>query len=181
MISQISTIQEVHDKIKIFPILEGIIHIDEKWIIELGKNWSFVHYTFHASFCLATIEKTVHSEHASSGAVVVVWWIGVHGERLILRSNNYFTDITLTLSVFCNPCCISSGIASWILVLILLTSDVPENSQQGIAISPVCFHMIMSVAHGIRATQRLQHEWYKFYCFATLAEFECTPTGTPNK
>ena len=51
MISQISTIQEVHDKIKIFPILEGIIHIDEKWIIELGKNWSFVHYTFHASFC----------------------------------------------------------------------------------------------------------------------------------
>ena len=51
MISQISTIQEVHDKIKIFPILEGIVHIDEKWIIKLGKNWSFVHYTFHASFC----------------------------------------------------------------------------------------------------------------------------------
>ena len=49
---------------------------------------------------------------------------------------------TSTLSVFCNPCCIFSGIASWILVLILLTSDVPEISQQRIAIFTRVLHTI---------------------------------------
>ena len=51
MIPQISTIQEVHNKIKIFSILEGIVHIDQEWTVKLSENWSFVHYTFYASFC----------------------------------------------------------------------------------------------------------------------------------
>ena len=51
MVSQISTIQEVHDKIKIFSVLEGIVHVDQEWTVKLCENWSFIHYTFYASFC----------------------------------------------------------------------------------------------------------------------------------
>ena len=50
VVSQIATIEKIHDQIKILSILECVVHIDEEWTIELSEDLSFVHYTLYASF-----------------------------------------------------------------------------------------------------------------------------------
>ena len=88
---------------------------------------------------------------------VVVHAGGIAAGVFLRHTLHYFR--TCTLSVFCNPCCKLSGIASWILVLILQAGDVPEHSQWGIAIFTRVFHMIMTDPHGIGTTQKLQPQW----------------------
>ena len=51
MVSEISTIEKIHDQVKVLTILESIVHVHKKGAIKLRKNLSFIHYTFYTSFC----------------------------------------------------------------------------------------------------------------------------------
>ena len=50
MISEVTTLHQINDKIQVFSIFKGVVHIDELWVIELTQKLLFVHYRVHTSF-----------------------------------------------------------------------------------------------------------------------------------
>ena len=50
MVSEISTGQIVHDQVQILSILERIVHIDKKRIVQPGQDVSLIHDRFDATF-----------------------------------------------------------------------------------------------------------------------------------
>lgn len=49
MVAEVSTIEDVHYKVQVLSILEGIVHVDNERVMELGKDLSFVHYWLYAA------------------------------------------------------------------------------------------------------------------------------------
>lgn len=43
VVPEVASSQEVHDQVEILPVLEGVIHIDDEDVVELRKNFPFVH------------------------------------------------------------------------------------------------------------------------------------------
>ena len=50
VVPQVAPRKVVHDQVKVFPILECVIHVDDKRVIELCENLSFIHNTFETAF-----------------------------------------------------------------------------------------------------------------------------------
>ena len=50
VVPQVTPRKVVHDQVKVFPILECVIHVDDKRVIELCENLSFIHNTFETAF-----------------------------------------------------------------------------------------------------------------------------------
>ena len=50
VIPQVTPRQVVHDQVKVFSILESVIHVDDKRVIELCEYLSFIHNTFETAF-----------------------------------------------------------------------------------------------------------------------------------
>lgn len=48
VITEIATRQHVHHQIQVVPILEGIVHVDNEWVVELCKDLPLVHHRFDA-------------------------------------------------------------------------------------------------------------------------------------
>ena len=51
MVSKISTWQIVHDKVKIFFVLKGVVHVDDEWILKLRQDLSLVNDWLHTALC----------------------------------------------------------------------------------------------------------------------------------
>jgi hypothetical protein len=51
MVAQIPTREHVHHEIEILPILEGIVHIDDERVVELGENLPLVHDRLNTALC----------------------------------------------------------------------------------------------------------------------------------
>ena len=51
VVTKVTSIQEVHDKVEIFSVLKGIVHVHDKWIVNLSENLALVHDRFNASLC----------------------------------------------------------------------------------------------------------------------------------
>lgn len=44
VVSQVSADQQVHDEIEVLPILKGIGHVDDGWMLEFGQQFAFVEH-----------------------------------------------------------------------------------------------------------------------------------------
>jgi len=47
VVAEIASIQQVHHEIKIFPVLEGVVHVDQEHILDLSQDLPLVHNRFH--------------------------------------------------------------------------------------------------------------------------------------
>lgn len=49
MVPEVATGQQVHHKVKILPVLKGIVHVDEKrMVLEFGEDPSLTHHGLYA-------------------------------------------------------------------------------------------------------------------------------------
>ena len=46
VIPEVSAVEEVHNKIEVLSILEGIVHVDYEWVVKLRENLALVHDRF---------------------------------------------------------------------------------------------------------------------------------------
>lgn len=51
VISQVSSIQNIHHEVQVLSVLESIVHIDYEGIVQLSENLSLVHDWLDASLC----------------------------------------------------------------------------------------------------------------------------------
>ena len=51
MISQVSSVQYVHNQVKVLSILESVVHVDNERVVQLSQDLSFVHNRLDATLC----------------------------------------------------------------------------------------------------------------------------------
>jgi len=49
VIAKIATREQVHDKVQIFSVLESVVHVHYKWIVQLCEDLSLIHHRFYAA------------------------------------------------------------------------------------------------------------------------------------
>ena len=42
MVAEVSTREVVHDEVKVFSVLESIVHVDDEHVLELGQDLAFI-------------------------------------------------------------------------------------------------------------------------------------------
>ena len=42
VVSQIASREIVHDQVEVLPILKGVVHVDDEWVLELGQDLTLV-------------------------------------------------------------------------------------------------------------------------------------------
>jgi hypothetical protein len=45
VVPKISTREQVHDKVKVLSVLEGVVHIDNEGVVKLRKDLPLIHHT----------------------------------------------------------------------------------------------------------------------------------------
>jgi hypothetical protein len=57
VVAQVSSVEQIHNQVEVFSILEGVVHVYEEGVLNLRKNLSFIHDTFDGALrydsCLA--------------------------------------------------------------------------------------------------------------------------------
>lgn len=43
MVAKISSREQIHNQVQILSILKSIVHVDNKWIVELSQDLPFIH------------------------------------------------------------------------------------------------------------------------------------------
>lgn len=88
MVTEVTSGEQVHHQVQIFPILEGIVHIDEKWMmLQLCENSALTHDGLDAPLGQnSRLAHLLHREH-----------VGVLG-ALVLHLP-YFAEATLAYAL----------------------------------------------------------------------------------
>lgn len=57
VVTQVTTREVIHDKVKVLTILEGVVHVDDEWILQLSQDLALVDDRLDTAFgydsCLA--------------------------------------------------------------------------------------------------------------------------------
>ena len=50
VITEVTPREHVHHQIQVVSILEGVVHVDDEWVVELCEDLPLVHHRFDAPF-----------------------------------------------------------------------------------------------------------------------------------
>ena len=50
MVPQVTARQQIHDQVQSFPVLEGVVHVNDKGVFQPGEEFSFIHDGVDAFF-----------------------------------------------------------------------------------------------------------------------------------
>ena len=51
VITEVTPREHVHHQIQVVSILEGVVHVDDEWVVELCEDLPLVHHRFNAPLC----------------------------------------------------------------------------------------------------------------------------------
>ena len=54
VIAQVTSVEHIHYQVQILSVLEGVVHINNEWVVQLSQDLPLVHYWLNGTLCYYT-------------------------------------------------------------------------------------------------------------------------------